>query len=82
MLAAALADLDSAELAVLTQEASARAHVAARLEFGRLAGWYHALAVTLAEEQDRRDELLEALDPDRDDEEGEIVPPAPRKDTT
>lgn len=38
----------------------------------RIAAVHHALAVLLAEESDRRDEVLDQLDPDRD-EVGEIV---------
>ena len=75
MLAKALAAMDDTEL--LAQERVLFGRAAHEADSGNpsWAALWHALGVFVAEERDRRRELLAALDPDNDPEHvGEIVP--------
>lgn len=81
MLTVAIRDLDAAELAVLTHESATKARAAASLGRPRLAAYFQGLMVELAEESDRREELLAAHETDLgEDEEGDLVAPLPQSD--
>lgn len=70
----ALLQMDDQEL--LAQERVLFGRAAHEADAGNptWAALWHALGVFVAEERDRRRDLLAALDPDNDDEIGEIVP--------
>lgn len=72
-LSTAIQALAPDELRVVTRTCTDWATGMADRDRPRVAAVAHALAVELAEEADRRDDLLEELDPDRD-EIGAIVP--------
>lgn len=74
MLTAALARMNDIELRAQERILFVRAAHEADSGNPTWAALWHALGVFVAEERDRRRDLLAALDPDNDDEIGEIVP--------